>query len=243
MPQSPPPKHPAPARRLLPLALLALGSLLLLALGGGRYLSFAALAAHREWLAALVVRAGAAAALGFIAVYAGLVALSFPAAELLTIAGGLLFGRWLGTAYAIIGATIGASLVFLAARAGLAGLAVRAGPLAARFADGFRRNALNYLLVLRLIPLVPFWLVNLVAGAAGLALPVFIVGTFVGIIPAAFIFASLGAGLDTVLAEGREPSFSLLLHPGLLLPILGLAALALLPLLYRHWRGIDRSDP
>jgi len=226
-----------PLRRLLPLAILALGGGLFVALGGGRYLSFAALAANREWLVAAVAQAGTTAAVAFILTYAGLVALSFPAAELLTIAGGFLFGRWLGAAYAVIGATIGATLVFLAARAGLAGLAARAGPWAERLAAGFRRNSFNYLLVLRLIPLFPFWLVNLAAGAAGLPLRVYILGTLIGILPATFIYANLGTGLGAVIAEGRSPDFALLLHPGLLLPILALAALALLPLLYQRWRA------
>jgi len=231
-----------PLRRLLPLAMLALSGALFVALGGGHYLSFAALAANREWLVAAVAHAGTTAAIAFILIYAGLVALSFPAAELLTIVGGFLFGRWLGTAYAVIGATIGATLVFLAARAGLAGLATRAGPWAARLAAGFRRNSFNYLLVLRLIPLFPFWIVNLVAGAAGLPLRIYVVATLIGILPATFIYTSLGDGLGAVIQEGRPPDFALLLHPNLLLPILALAALALLPLLYQRWRA-RRGQP
>jgi uncharacterized membrane protein YdjX (TVP38/TMEM64 family) len=216
---------------------------LFLALGGRHYLSFAALAEHRQWLLALVARDGATAAAAFILVYAGLVALSFPAAELLTIAGGLLFGRWLGTAYVVIGATTGATLVFLAARAGLAGLAVRAGPRAERFQAGFQRNALSYLLVLRLVPVFPFWLVNLAAGAAGLRLRVYVIGTFVGIIPGSFIFVSIGTGLGTVIAQGRRPDLAVALEPGVLLPVLGLAALALLPVLYQRWRGRTGGEP
>jgi uncharacterized membrane protein YdjX (TVP38/TMEM64 family) len=105
-----------------------------------------------------------------------------------------------------------------------------------RIEAGFRRNGLNYLLVLRLIPIFPFWLVNLVAGAVGLRLWVYVLGTFIGIIPVTFIFASLGNGLGTLVEEGRPPDIGVLYRPGVLLPILALAALALLPVAYRRWR-------
>jgi uncharacterized membrane protein YdjX (TVP38/TMEM64 family) len=227
----------AALRRLVPLALLLVAGALFVALGGQRYLDFAALAANRERLLALVAQDAAGAAIAFIALYAGLVALSFPAAELLTIAGGFLFGRWFGTLYAIVGATAGASLFFLAARAGLARLAAAALPQAARLQAGFRRNAFSYLLMLRLVPLFPFWLVNLVAGAAGLRLGVYVLGTFLGIIPATFVYASLGSGLGTLLAQRREPDLAIVFRPGVLLPLIGLALLALLPVLYRRWRA------
>jgi uncharacterized membrane protein YdjX (TVP38/TMEM64 family) len=235
--------RPFSVRRLVPLGALVVGAVVFIALGSGRYLTFAALADNREWLLALVADSGAIAALAFIVVYAALVALSFPAAELLTIAGGFLFGRWLGTFYAVIAATIGATVVFLAARAGLAGLAARAGPWAQRFEAGFRRDALSYLLVLRLIPLFPFWLVNLVAGAAGLRLSVFVAGTFFGILPGTFVYANLGTGLGALVAAGRRPGLSLLLAPSVLLPILGLAGLSLVPVLYRRRRERTGGQP
>ena len=230
-------------RRFVPLALLLVGGAVFLAFGGQRYLSFAALAANREWLGEWVARAGATAALIFILGYAGLVALSVPGAALFTIAGGFLFGSWRGAAYAVIGATLGATLVFLAARAGLAGLAARAGPWARRLEAGFRANALSYLLVLRLIPVFPFWLVNLAAGALGLRLSVYILGTFVGIIPVTFIYASLGSGLGTLVAEGRRPDLAILTRPGIILPILGLAVLALLPVAFKRWRARRGEQP
>jgi uncharacterized membrane protein YdjX (TVP38/TMEM64 family) len=229
--------RPLAARRFVPLGILLLAGALFVALGGHRYLTFAALAENREWLCAIVARDAVASALVFILGYAGLVALSFPAAELLTIAGGFLFGQWLGAAYAVIGATAGATIMFLAARAGLADLAARAGPWVRRFETGFRENALSYLLVLRLIPLFPFWLVNLVAGAIGLRLWVYMLGTFIGIIPGTFIYASLGGGLGTLVAAGRRPGLAILFRPAVLLPILALAALALLPVIYKRWRA------
>jgi len=228
--------RPAAFRRFVPLGILVLAGALFMALGGHRYLTPAALAENREWLGAMVAHAGTKAALAFILAYAGLAALSVPGSALFTIASGFLFGRWLGTAYALTGATLGATVVFLAARAGLAGLAARAGPWVRRFEAGFRRNGLNYLLVLRLVPIFPFWLINLVAGVVGLRLWVFVLGTFVGMIPGSFIYASLGSGLGTLADEGRPPDLASLSRPSILLPILGLAALALLPVVYKRWR-------
>ena len=228
--------QPVGARRFVPLGVLILAGALFIVLGGHRYLTFAQLADNREWLGALVARGGAKAALAFILGYAGLVALSVPGAALFTIAGGFLFGPWLGALYAVIGATIGAVAVFLAARAGFAGLIARAGPFVRRFEAGFRRDGLNYLLVLRLIPIFPFWLVNLVAGAVGLRLWVYVVATFIGMMPVSLIYASLGNGIGTLAAAGRPPDLAVLYRPSVLLPILGLAALALLPVVYKRWR-------
>jgi uncharacterized membrane protein YdjX (TVP38/TMEM64 family) len=224
-------------RRLLPLVLLLFAGGAFLALGGYRYLSFAALAEHRRSLAALVAHSELGAALVFTAAYAGLTALSVPGAAILTIAGGFLFGTCLGTLCSVLGATLGASLVFLAARLGLAGLVGRIGPAGRRLEAGFRANAFNYLLALRLVPIVPFWLVNLVAAAGAMKLRSYVLATFLGIIPAGLVYASLGSGLGGLLDKGEMPDLAILFRPSILLPILGLAVLALLPPAYRRWRG------
>jgi uncharacterized membrane protein YdjX (TVP38/TMEM64 family) len=153
---------------------------------------------------------------------------------MLTIAGGCLFGAWLATFYTVIGATAGATLVFLAVRAGFDGLARRAGPSAARLEAGFRRNAFNYLLVLRLVALFPFWLVNLVAALLGVRLRTYVLATLIGIIPGTFVYASFGSGLSAAI---ERPGRDIMLRPAVLLPLLGLALLALLPVAYRRWRG------
>lgn len=228
--------HPLSVRRFLPLALLVLAGVLFMALGGHRYVTLSALADNREWLRNMAMRSGAEGVVAFILAYAGLVSLSVPGAALLTITGGFLFGPWFGTAYAVVGATIGATIVFLAARAGLAGLAARSGPLAARLASGFRKHGFNYLVAARLIPILPFWLVNLAAGALGVPRGQYILGTFIGIIPVTFIYASLGNGIGKLVAAGRHPDLAIVFEPSVLLPILGLAALALVPVVYRRWR-------
>jgi uncharacterized membrane protein YdjX (TVP38/TMEM64 family) len=229
--------------RFVPLGVLILAGGLFLALGGQRYLTVAALAEHGEWLRGSVAGDGIAGVLVFILIYSGLVALSVPAAALLSIASGFLFGPWFGTAYALIGATLGATAVFLAVRAGFGGLVERAGPRLRRLEAGFRDDALSYLLVLRLVPIFPFWLVNLAAGAVGLRLSVYVLATLVGMIPTSLIYASLGNGLGDVLAQGGDPDIGILCRPSVLLPIIGLAVLVLLPVVYKRWRTGRRKQP
>ena len=220
-------------RRLVPLGLLVAAGIAFIAIGGRQYLTFAALAENRDWLCGLVQRWGLVSGFLYIAVYAGLVALSVPGAAVLTIAGGFLFGTWLGTLCAVVGATLGATGIFLATRAGLGGLAQRAGPLVGKLEAGFRADAFNYLLVLRLVFIVPFWLVNLVPALVGVRLSTFIVATFLGIIPGTFVYASFGNGLGNVVGE---PGLGVLLRASVIGPIIGLVILALVPVAYKRWR-------
>jgi uncharacterized membrane protein YdjX (TVP38/TMEM64 family) len=240
MPDPRPRRHSV--RRLIPLAVLVAAGAAFVVSGAHGYLTFAALAAHREELVALVARGGIVAMLGFVAAYAGLTALSVPGATLMTLASGFLFGTWLGGFCALIGATIGASAVFLAARAGLSGLAERAGSrIIQRLEAGFREDAFNYLLCLRLVPLFPFWLVNLVAGATGMRLATYVGATFLGMIPGALVYASIGNGVGALIESGRHPDHYAIFRPGILLPLIGLAVLALLPVLYRRVTGRGRE--
>jgi uncharacterized membrane protein YdjX (TVP38/TMEM64 family) len=227
-------------RRLLPLGLLVAAWIIFMLAGGYRYISLSALAENREWLCSLVQQWGIVAALCYIAVYGFLVALSVPGGAVLTMTGGFLFGTWIGALCALIGATLGATAIFLAARAGLGGLARRAGPLVGKLEAGFRADAFNYLLVLRLVPVFPFWLVNLVPALVGVKVRTFVLATLIGIVPATLIFASLGSGLGSVV---EQPDAGIVLQPSVLLPILGLAVLALIPVGYRRWRGKSRYDP
>ena len=228
------PQHAVSVRRLVPLGLLICAGIAFVAAGGHHYLTLATLAENRGWLCGLVKRWGFAADLAYIAAYGVLVALSVPGGAVLSIAGGFLFGTWLGTLCAIIGATSGATAIFLAARAGLGGLAPRRGPLVARLEAGFRVDAFSYLLVLRLVPIFPFWLVNLVPAFVGVKLRAYVLATFLGIIPATFVFASLGNGLGDIV---EEPGLGVLLRPDVFGPIVGLAILALIPVVYKRWRG------
>jgi uncharacterized membrane protein YdjX (TVP38/TMEM64 family) len=233
MPDDTPPPPGISARRLVPLALLIFAGIAFVVAGGHHYLTFAAIAENRGWLCGLVARWGFLAALLYIAAYAVLVALSVPGGVVLTIAGGFLFGTWLGGLCAVTGATFGATGVFLAARAGLGGLAQRAGPFFGKLETGFRADAFNYLLVLRLVPLFPFWLVNLVPALAGVGLPTYLLATFIGIIPATFVYASLGNGLGDVVGQ---PDLAIVFRPSVLLPMVGLAGLTLVPVWYNRRR-------
>ncbi len=225
--------------RLLPLVVLGAGLAAFFALGLQRYVTFDALAHHREALLAWVARNPLTAPVIYTAVYIVAVAFSVPGGALLTITGGFLFGVIGGTACALVGATLGATALFLAARTAFGDLLrARAGSALKRMEDGFRRNAFSYLLVLRLVPLFPFFLVNLVPAFLGVRLRTYVVATGIGIIPATFVFASVGNGLGAVFDVGDKPDvMGALLTPPVLLPILGLAVLAMIPVVYRWFKG------
>ena len=219
-----------------PLLLLLAGLLLFFALGGHRYLSFDTLRTHYAALRAFADERPLLAGLAFATVYATAVAVSVPSAGLLSIVGGLLFGTFAGALLAMVGATTGAVVVFLAARSSAgAALKARAGPMLDRMRDGFRANGFNYLIALRLVPLFPFWLINIAAALLGMRLGPYVLGTLLGIIPGTFVYASVGAGAGEAIAAGGEvPLKGLLLKPEILLPIAGLVLLALLPVLWKR---------
>lgn len=225
-------------KRLLPLIALALVAVGVFGSGLHNYLTFDALREHREILLAWVADYGALAPLLFILVYAVATALSIPGGVILTITGGFLFGTWLGGFCVIIGATIGAAAIFLIAKTSLGDtLRAKAGPWLKRMEEGFRENALSYLLFLRLIPIFPFWLVNLVPAFLGVGLPTFVIGTFFGIIPGSLVFSSVGNGLGTVFDEGGTPDLGIIFKPSILGPIVGLGLLSLLPIAYKRFSG------
>lgn len=224
--------------RVLPLAVLAALAVWALSEGVWRDLSFENLRAHREELRGLVSAHPAASLLCFAALYAAVTTLSIPGAFVLTMAGGLLFGAPRAAAAVTLAATAGATVVFLTMRLAAGDVARRRlGEQAARFEAGFRRHAFAYLLSLRLAPVSPFWLVNLVAPVLGAPLRTFVLATFLGVIPTASIYASLGSSLDGVLARGENPHLSLVFEPPVLLPLLGLAALSLAPIVWRVIRA------
>lgn len=224
--------------RLLPLVVIAAGFVLFFVFDGDDYLSFAALEEHREALLQWRNNNEIAAALAYIALYAVIVAFSLPGAVWMTIAGGFLFGTLVATVCTVIGATIGATIVFLAARYALGDyLRSKAGRAVRKMEAGFRENALSYLLFLRLIPVFPFWLVNLVPAFLGVPLATYMIGTFFGIIPGSFVYTSVGNGVGAVIDAGETPDLSIIFDPAILVPIVGLAVLALLPVAYKRFKG------
>jgi uncharacterized membrane protein YdjX (TVP38/TMEM64 family) len=225
-------------KHLLPLALLIAGLVAVWAFGLRRDLSWASLSRHQAELLAAVAARPIEAGGAYIVIYAILVACSVPEAAIVTVAGGLLFGAVLGGTLAIIGASIGAVALFLAARYAFADLvAERAAPFMARIRPGIERDGFLYLLAIRLVPLFPFWLVNLAAAACDMRLLPFALATLIGIIPGTLVYAAVGAGLAGVLAGGGTPDFAVVFSPRILLPLLGLAVLTLLPVAWRAFKG------
>lgn len=208
-------------------------------------LSFEQIAAHQHDVRAVIAAHPVLAPLAYLLLYALLVAFSVPGASALSVAAGALFGVPLGAAVVVSGAGLGAALAFLLARAALGRwVARRAGPLLDRVRPVLERDGFPALLAMRLLPVVPFWLVNLASALAGVRLLPFVLATFLGITPAAFVFVSTGAGLGGALASGVPPGPGLLLRPGVLLPLLGLALLALAPAAWRRRRERrDRRKP
>ncbi len=226
-----------PLGRLVPLLVLVLGIAVFFGFGLDEYLGLAQLRRHREWLMAQVEARYLVSLIVFFAIYVAAVALSIPGAAALTIAGGFLFGQVATTALVAVAATLGACILFLAARSAFAEyLRAKAGAWLGRLERGFAENALSYLLVLRLIPLFPFFAVNLAPALLGVPLRTFAIGTFFGIIPGTFVFASLGAGLGSVLDIGDDFAPASALTPEVVTALVGLAVLALLPVAYKLWQ-------
>lgn len=223
-------------RRAAPLIAVAAGAVALYVFGGD-YLSFSALQEHHEALAEWRDAHFLLAAFGYVTLYAAVTALSFPGGLALTLAGGFLFGVVAGTALAVGGATTGAVIIFLIAKAGLGdSLRERAGPFMRRAEQEFHRSEVNYLLIIRLVPVMPFFVANILPAFLGASTWNYAWTTLVGIVPGGLVYASIGSGLGDVFAAGEQPDLGVIFAPHILLPLLGLAALASLPIAIRWWR-------
>ncbi len=233
-------------KRYLPLAALGMVAAILLASGAARYLSLDALREHYAFLHGLARDDLVGSLLIFVGVFIVVTGVNFPGALILTLTGGLLFGIWLGAAATVIGETLGALVVFLVVRSSL-GVALREraersdGRLKALM-DGAGADAFGYVLTLRLLPVAPFWLVNLVAALANVPLRAYVLATFLGIIPATLIYSGVGAGIGHVIARGEAPNLGLLLDPLVIGPLIGLAALSLATTLVQRRRRQARNS-
>lgn len=229
-------------RRFLPLAVIVAGLAAAYAFGLQDYLKLSVLAEQREALNAFVAEHRLGSILGYFAIYTLAVAFAFPAASVLTIFAGFVFGWWIAAILTVFAATIGASAIFLAARSAFGDvLRKRAGPFAARLAEGFRKDAFSYLLVLRLAPVFPFLVINVAPAFCNISLKTYVAATFLGIIPGTLAYSWLGQGLDSVLAaadvDGREVALSDLVTPEITIAFLGLAIVAAIPTLIRKIRS------
>ena len=225
------------SRRHLPALLLLLLAILAVGILFHRYVDLDTIRTHRAELLAFVAENPLPAFAGFVLGYAALVLLSLPGASILTITSGFLFGVVAGGLAASLGGLLGAVLVFLIARSAF-GVWVkgRAGPWLGRIEAGFERNAFSYILMLRLVPVFPFFVINLVTPFLGVPLRTYAIATYLGILPACFVYASFGAGLDEIFARAEPISLGAVLTPEILGGLTGLGLLALLPVLYKSWR-------
>ena len=205
------------------------------------YLSFQALAENREALIAFRDANYLLTVLVFVAAYVIIVGFSLPGATIATLTGGFLFATFPGALFNVIGATVGATLIFQAARWGFGeklGARLEGSEGAVKkIKDGIDENQWSMLFLIRLVPAVPFFLANLIPSFLEVPLHRFVISTFLGIIPGAVVYTSVGAGLGEVFARGETPNLGIIFEPHILLPILGLCALAVLPIIIKAVRG------
>ena len=225
-------KNSATLTKLLIFALFVGGVIAFFAFGGQKYLNLETLKANRDALIQYAEQHYALALLIGFLIYTVSTALSLPGGLILSLAVGLVFGRWAGTVLIVFAATLGATLVFLAARYLFANMArKKIGGLAQKINVGFTKDAFNYLLFLRLVPLFPFWLVNLAPAFTNVSLKTYVSATAIGILPGTFVFANLGQNL------GRISSTKDLLTPPIIGAFVLLGVFALIPVLYKKFKA------
>ena len=230
-------------RRFAPLLLLAALIGAAYALGVTDWFTVERLRTHSQALEAFTDRHPWLSLLAYVAAYVFVVTFSIPGALLMTLTGGLLFGTVLGAAAAVTGCTGGATVLFLVARTAIGdSLRRRAGPVLSLIINGFEREAASYLLTLRLIPGVPLFAVNVAAGMVHMRLATYVAVSVVGMIPSSLIYASIGHTLREVFQRGETPDLDLVFTPQVFAPLLGLAALSCLPLVYKVVRS-RRAGP
>jgi len=224
---------------------LPFAGIVLVAVTGGfflkDFLTFDVLRENREALLAFRDNNYVLAVVGLIAFYVALVAFSLPGATIATLTGGFLFGTFPGVLFNMTGATVGAMIIFMAARKGLGEkLAARMDTsegLVRRLKTGIDENQWEMLFLMRLVPAVPFFVANLIPALVAVPLHRFAITTFFGILPGALVYTSVGAGLGEVFNRGETPNLGIIFEPHILLPILGLCVLSVLPIIIKALRG------
>jgi len=236
-------KSPKSLSRWLPLLILALGIGAFFVFDGPSYISIEALSSNRQALEEWVGRYGIWAQLLYILLYIFATAFSLPVGALLTITAGFLFGIVVGTIIVVLGATIGSVAIFIAVRMGVGDFLTRnTGSWVARMSEGFNKDAFSYLLMLRLIPIFPFALVNVVPALLGVSLSVYVLATLIGIVPGSLVYVLLGNGLGAIFDTGGNVDMGLIFEPEIFLPILALAGLVLLQLIFKKFTARSKKD-
>ena len=223
-------------KKNLPFLALILLSCLAWFLGLAHYFTFEHLAKYQQFLNTIIQKHPIISIELYGIAYIIVVALSLPVASFMTIASGLLFGQWIGTVATVIFATLGASVLFLSAKmASKELLEKKSGSFAKKMQRGFKENAFFYLMTLRLIPLFPFFAVNIASALFQIPFRTFFWGTLIGIIPGSFIYVAMGVALREVIHQ-QTITVNTLLSPTLLLALVGLGILSLLPVLYKYFK-------
>lgn len=229
------------ARRYGLLIALVLLVVIALASGATRHISLGELKERRAELTAFVQAHWIASLAVYGVIYTIVVALSLPLALVMTLSGGFLFGPVPGGLAALTSATLGSTISFLACRTAFGDVVTRrAGPAISKLAEGFRKDAFSYLFTLRIIPVAPLLLINVAAGLAEVSTQTFVTASFIGMAPGSFVYAFLGSGLGAVFERGDQPDLHIITEPRILLPLIGLALLALAPTV---WRRLRRTPP
>ena len=226
-------------KRFAPLAVIAAALAAFFIFDGPSYVNLESLKENRAYLAGLVSDNFVLMFMGFIALYALLVGISFPGASFLSIFGGFLFGTWVGATGIVIGATLGACIIFAVVKLALGeSMAQKMGPYMAKFEEGLKQNELSYLFILRLVPLFPFFVVNVVPALFNVKFRNYLLSTFFGIIPGAIVFASIGDGASAIFEQGGDLNLKgVMFEPRVLFPIIGLIVLSLIPIAYNKFKA------
>ena len=241
-------------KKWAPLVILACLGLIAYAMGWHENVTLSNLIINRAAMHEYVNNNFWVSASAYLGLYTIATALLFPAASLLTIAGGLVFGAMLATVVTDIGATLGATILFLTVRSSFGSfLSERAGPFLAKLSDGFKSNAFSYLLFLRLVPAFPFWLVNIAPAFFNVPVKTYVIATGIGILPGTFAYALLGEGLDSLIAAQEmanpgcaqagtcEIDLSAAVTPEIVAAIVGLIVVSILPIAIKKWRARNKA--
>ena len=224
-------------KKYLPILIILATMITIFAFGLHKHLTFQSLADHRALLTNFVSENFVLASLAFVAIYVAATALSVPGASIISITGGFLFGTLIGGTWIVIGATLGASILFIAVKTAFGEtLRQKAGPWVAKVQEGFEKDAFSYLLFLRLVPAFPFFIVNIVPALLNVKFRTYVIATALGILPGCFVFASIGSGIGSIFESGQVPTLKTLITWKVLGPMAGLAVLALIPIVLKRFK-------
>lgn len=224
-------------KKWIPIIIIVILMIIAYFSGITNYISFENIKENRQLILSYVDQHPIVMPLIFTLIYVVMTALSLPGGALLSILGGFIFGVPLSTIYVVVGATVGATIIFLAARTAIGDLLKRkAGPFLSKMEGGFQKNAASYLIFLRFIPLFPFWLVNLAPAFFNVKTRTYLWTTFIGIIPGAYVFTQAGNGLGAIFDSGKEFSVKTVFNTEIKIALVVLALFALIPIFVKRLR-------